>query len=573
MSALSVLLERIFSRIHRHFAPEQFVVPSSGTAKATAVARSKSELTDRDPLAPVSTIVARIKTTYGFDNAHFDTHVMEVLRGLAAYLHQLPATHNGEFLGSSGALRMSLEIGLYSLQAAEGRTFGDNDEIGPASYMKHRWRLATLLGGLFSELYRVFGRVQVFNDNGECWPVECLPLNSWLSETATKRYTIKWRNTAIDARALGVHIASQIIPYNVIAYLAQGNSVVVPQLFSCIASSNHPSEKNVINEIVRRTASAVLDRNMRGRAGQSSQEMSENPAVLIRESLGALLRSPDGLPNAPGGKVWYGQDGLFIQWPEAAAEIAAALPRSSQKHSLHNADALIEAMATAEIISLNLSSPTWQIQLPGGHSTFLAIRLASPLTFLQDLGLDIFPLKHPFLQCASEKSADEPMPPSRRTHGSKDFQSGDSADLLAGAENREGDDHTSQADQNSTLETALVSLRLDCTGIVNPVVREVMEGVIARVDSSFDTMRICVCDVGLFIALSEFESAFSDTSILVRGLTEARLLYLDPAEPHKKLRSINVGGSSAVGFVIPCSFFINWDSWLGRWEQCLPETP
>jgi hypothetical protein len=86
-------------------------------------------------------------------------------------------------------------------------------------------------------------------------------------------------------------------------------------------------------------------------------------------------------------------------------------------------------------------------------------------------------------------------------------------------------------------------------------------------------MRACICDVGLFIALSEFESTFSDTSILVRSLAEARLLYVDPAEPHKKLRSINVRGSPAQGFVIPYSLFINWDSWHGRWEQCFPETP
>ena len=266
MSALSVLFERIFSQVRDRSVPEQFVELNSYTAEATAVARPQSELTGRDLLAPVSVIVARIKTAYGFNDAHFDTHVMEVLQELASYLHQLPATPNSEFSGSSGALRMALEIGLYSLQAAEGRTFGDNDDVGPASYMKHRWRLASLLGGLFSELHRVFGHVQVFNDNGECWPMECLPLNNWLSETAAKRYSLKWRNTVIDAHALTVHIASQIIPHHVIAYLAAGNSVVIPQLFSCIAGGNHPSEKNVINEIVRRTASAILDRNMRDRA-------------------------------------------------------------------------------------------------------------------------------------------------------------------------------------------------------------------------------------------------------------------------------------------------------------------
>lgn len=389
--------------------------------------------------------VSRIRTAYGFDDATFDQHVVPVVQGLIRHLHDVPAAPCGAYRAAGGAVRMALELGFCSLQAADGRTFAGGDGA-PCSQLRHRWRLAALLAGFFAELHGVLGRAEVLDERGEIWPAACIPLRDWLEQTRCARYRVRWRQTAIDAHGLAVHLASRIIPGEVLAHLGEGNTTVVPQLFSCIAGTETPGGGNVLADIVRLTAGA--------------------------------LRRRDGEPSS--GDMQAAQDAS---------------------------------------------------RLPAGDDA------ARPV----------------------QGVAGTPAAP-------RESRTGRNLDLFAHAEAPDADARSApQVPDEAAHCTLPVPLRLDCSRIVNPLVRDALAATVRRLDHSFGSMAARLHGEGVFIALSEFADTLADSGLLVRALGEAGLLAA-ASDAHGKLQRLPIGDDILPGVVIPRCRFSGWEEWAGRWS-------
>ena len=133
-------------------------------------------------IAPHAEWMKRLRYAYGAEAATFERDIGGVVERYAHYVHLLPATPDSHFRHAGGLFRMGLEIGFYALQATDGAIFSGRQTITQRSALEPRWRYATFLAGLCSELYRM-SHVTVTNDRGEEWPAYLQPLGDLAAAT------------------------------------------------------------------------------------------------------------------------------------------------------------------------------------------------------------------------------------------------------------------------------------------------------------------------------------------------------------------------------------------------------
>ena len=125
------------------------------------------------PAIPVAEVIApqvewmkRLRYAYGADQATFDRDIGAVVERYAQYVHLLPATPEAYFRGAGGLFRMGLETGFVALQATDGAIFSGRQTITQRSTLEPRWRYATFIAGLLSELHRALSHFIVTDAQG-----------------------------------------------------------------------------------------------------------------------------------------------------------------------------------------------------------------------------------------------------------------------------------------------------------------------------------------------------------------------------------------------------------------------
>jgi conjugal transfer pilus assembly protein TraI len=284
--------------------------------------RSVAEL-----LSPHADLIARTKLAYGADAAAFERDLLSLIRRYAAYVHLLPATADNYFASPGGLLRLGLETAFFSLQATDGQIFAGRSTISVRRQLEPRWRHATFIAGLCHEIHRTVSQLVVTDRAGEQWPAFLLPLEPWLAKRRRDRYFVRWIARRGGERGLGVFALPHIVAPELLQHLAQGNDVVVPQLISSIAGAPDAGDGNVVAQLVRRCAALVIDRDLRASAGRLGRPLLG--AHLERYLLDGMRRlaasDPAWRANAEKSRVWFSNEGLFVVWPNAAADLLKLL--------------------------------------------------------------------------------------------------------------------------------------------------------------------------------------------------------------------------------------------------------
>ena len=164
-----------------------------------------------DVLAAQHDLIRRIKLCYGANRETFDTDLFSLIRRYAEYVHLLPATPDNHFSLPGGLLRMGLEVAFYALQATDGQIFSGRSTISHRRQLEPRWRHATFIAGLCSELHRTLSHVTVLDAKGNEWPAYLYPLTRWLREQCVLRFFLRWIPHAQETRSLGVFALPQIV--------------------------------------------------------------------------------------------------------------------------------------------------------------------------------------------------------------------------------------------------------------------------------------------------------------------------------------------------------------------------
>lgn len=529
-----------------------------------------------DVLGAHQELIDRIKVCYGMDRASFEQNLLSLIRRYAAFVHLLPATPDNYFNAPGGLLRMGLEVAFFSLQGTDGHIFSGRATITVRRQLEPRWRHATFIAGLCCEIHRTLTHVIVTNEHGDEWQPYLLPLSHWLARHQVARYFLKWRPNVHECRTLGLFALPHVIPSEVLQDLATGNTVIVPHMMASISGMPLYREHNIVDELVRRSVALVIDRYL-----QASADRYGTPQLgshLERYLVDALRRLVDAnaawRPNGERSRVWYGRDGAFLVWPNAAAEIRHLL-ESDQLPGIPKApETILEILVAAGVFEpKEASQATWQIVPPGTSTAIEAVKLSSPAILFA--GLDPAPQALAIALCRAPEPA---MPPvaapaagGRKVRPSPQLSlpmeqnmTGQAAAAPAPAPTPRDADSADMpaplANDSAPAQLALPipAFKLDAPMRLNPVVRDALIHIVDTLNHDGSEIDACTVTSGLFIPLAEFERRKIEPSLALRALLEVKML-VQPTGAQSHTVTRDFGGENKVGLLLHPRFVAGLD--------------
>lgn len=158
-------------------------------------------MANADMLASQTELIHKLEISIGLAGAEFDRLMLTPVRRLADYVQLLPLTRDHHHPGAGGAFRFALEVAFYALQSSEGAIFTGLESTEKRRHLEPRWRYATFLAGLCSELYVPLNDMLVVDVTGaHQWAPYEKSLYAWCQENNLDRYFLRWlpaaRNTS-----------------------------------------------------------------------------------------------------------------------------------------------------------------------------------------------------------------------------------------------------------------------------------------------------------------------------------------------------------------------------------------
>jgi len=331
-------------------------------------------------LAANADILARIKLCYGVDRESFETDVLALIRRYAAYVHLLPATADNYFSAPGGLLRLSLEAGFFSLQGTDAHIFSGRSTITTRRLLEPRWRHATFIAGLCCEVHRVLSHLIITEPSGEVWSGYLQPLADWLAARGATRYFLSWRPHAMETRGLGIFALPHVVSPEVLRYLSEDNTLIVPHLMASIGGMPLYRDHNVLDDLVRRSLALVIDRNLTANTDRyGSPQFGSHLERYLVDALRRLVSSHSAwVCNHDKSRVWFGQDGLFLLWPNAAEDVRKLLEADQLPGIPKATETMLELLLAAEVFEAqDAAHSTWTIYPPSAKTVLEAVKLTS----------------------------------------------------------------------------------------------------------------------------------------------------------------------------------------------------
>ncbi len=517
-------------------------------------------------------LIGRIKVCYGMDRASFEQDLLGLIRRYAAFVHLLPATPDNYFNAPGGLLRMGLEVAFFSLQGTDGQILSGRSTITTRRQLEPRWRHATFIAGLCCEIHRTLTHVIVTNEHGDEWQPYLLPLSHWLTRQQVARYFLKWRPNVHESRTLGLFALPHVIPSEVLQDLATGNAVIVPHMMASISGMPLYREHNIVDELVRRSAALVIDRYLQASADRyGTPQLGSHLERYLVDALRRLVGANTAWrPNGERSRVWYGRDGAFLVWPNAAAEIRHLLESDQLPGIPKASETMLEILVAAGVFEpKDASQATWQIVPPDTKTAIEAVKLSSPAILFA--GLDPAPQPLAITLCRAPEPA---MPPAatpaaggRKVRPSPQLalptEENATSQAAAAPTPRDADSAATPAptaadSAPAQLALATMEFKLDAPMRLNPVVRDALVHIVDTLNHEGSDIAACTVSSGLFIPLAEFERRKVEPSLALRALLEVKML-VQPAGTQSHTMARDFGGEQKVGLLLHPRFVAGFD--------------
>ncbi|MCB1888851.1 MAG: TraI domain-containing protein, partial [Rhodocyclaceae bacterium] len=513
-----------------------------------------------DLLAGEADLIARIKLCYGIDRDSFERDVLMLVRRYAACVHLLPATADNYFSKPGGLLRLGLETAFFSLQGTDAHIFSGRMSISARRQLEPRWRHATFIAGLCSELHRLMSHVIVTDAAGETWPAFLHPLTDWLASRGSERYFLRWRPQAVEARGLGLFALPHVVPPAVMADLAEGNAVIVPHLLASIGGIPVYRDHNILDELVRRSLALVIDRNLIASADRyGSPQYGSHLERYLVDALRRLTRGNSAwLPNRDKSRLWFGQDGLFLVWPGGAEDIHQLLEADQLAGIPKAPETVLELLLAAGVFEVATAGrSTWSIQPPGAKAPLEAVKLSAPEILLA--GIEPPPVALPqALEFKPERAPVPPAPQAPEPEPASEIpvKTGTQLSLIPPPEPPAGSKASAAVEKTPdpsppepVSERPPATFALQAPMRLNPVVRDALTEAIRTLNDGMGPPAVCTIAQGVFVPLVEFERRGIQPSLAMRALTETKLL-VRPNRDGPPILSRDFNGNPTVGIVL-----------------------
>lgn len=534
------------------------VVPQSASSPYSASDPGFSAMLVEDLLAQNADLIARIKLCYGVDRETFDRDVVTLIYRYATYVHLLPATAGNYFSSPGGLLQLGLETGFFSLQGTDAHIFSGRSTISVRRQLEPRWRHATFIAGLCCELHRVLSHLIVTDANGEQWPSYLHPLAKWLADRGAQRYFLRWRPQAMETRGLSVFALPHVVPPEVLQHLSEDNAIIVPHLMASIGGVPLYRDRNVLDELVRRSLALVIDRNLVANADRfGSPQFGSH---LERYLVDALRRLASGnsawTPNREKSRVWFGADGLFLVWPSAAEDVHKLLEADQLPGIPKAPETMLELLLAAGVfIAQDAAQATWTIQPPGAKALLECVKVAT--TAILFAGIDPAPpaLEQKLARRPGETEQASPpavplaaVKPGTQLSLIPPVPASSPAPVVQTVA-----DHDALSNPEPSKAAPTRSFALEAPMRLNPVVRDALTAVVHTLNLDTGPAQCCTVASGIFVPLGELERRGVEPSLALRALAGVRMLArVDAKGPPTLTRDFN--GTPTVGLVIDPRF-------------------
>ena len=500
-------------------------------------------------LASVDDLVARIRLCFGLGREDFANDVQPLLRSYASYVHLLPATADNYFSAPGGLLKLGLEIAFFSLQGTDAHIFSGRATISERRQLEPRWRLATFVGGLCCGLHRVLSHVVVTDSLGGQWPAYLKPLSAWLADRGCERYFVRWRPNADESRGLGLFALPLVVPSSTLQFLDENNTVIVPHLLASVSGTPLYRGANVLDSLVRRSLALVIDRHLQPNAGScGAPPLGSHLERYIVDAMRRLSSSHSSwVPNRERSRTWFAPDGLFLVWPQSAADVLALLDADQLPGIPKAPETVLDLLLAAGVLaSQDDGHATWTILPPGAKAPLQAVKLSSPELLLS--GLDPQPqvLAKPIVcRAVATKPADSAAPASPQAPLGTQYS------LLEPAIAEDGTPAPPAA-------PAPPAFSLNAPLRLNPAVRDALAAIVHTLNGPGSEAAARTVAAGLFVPLTAFERHGTQPALAIRALADLRMLAL-PERGRPPTVSHDFGGQAALGLVIAPQFVLGFD--------------
>lgn len=360
------------------------------------------------PAAPVPAIVAsqrdlidRLRRVSGFDDPTFESRCLAPIQGVARYVHLLPATAFEHFAGAGGLFRYCVEMALFSRQAAEGRMFAHAASAEARRDLEPRWKYACFLAGLLSELHRPLAALVVTDPTGRVWPTFLGSLDAWLRAVQAERYHVAWqgRPPGLPASAEGAAVFGDIIPKGALAWLNEASPALVAEVFG--TALGQAGTGGGVASVVGATRERVLHVEASTRRTRYGQlRVGHHLELHLVDAIRQRVAAGGWGANPRQGPLWFGTDGLYLEWPVAAGAIRDDLMRNGTPGIPLCAFTLAEVLGRAGVLAeVSPGNWLWPICTGPCHDTAppthcSALKFAEPRSVLGYS--DVQPAAHRF---------------------------------------------------------------------------------------------------------------------------------------------------------------------------------
>ncbi len=518
-----------------------------------------------DILAEHHNLLARIRLCFGVDQETFARDALALIEAYAGYVHLLPATPDNYFRQPGGLLQLGLEVAFYALQGTDAHIFSGQSTITTRRQLEPRWRHATFVGGLCCELHRALASLIVVDANGNEWPAYLTPLATWLAERQVERYFVRWRAHVPEARSLGLFALPHVVQPAVLQNLSAGNSVIVPHLLASVGGLPVYREPNVLDSLVRRSLALVIDRNLKASADRyGSPQFGSHLERYLVDALRRLASAElTWVPNRERSRVWYGSDGLFLLWPQCAADAQVLLEADQLPGIPKSADTVLDLLLAAGVAEPRDSSRnTWLIQPPGAKGPLDAIKLTSPAILWS--GPEASP--HPLAGILATNL--EPTRPVAATAGPAPPPLPRGQMSLLDVAEADPSANVPATVSPAVEEAAATLIALKAPMRLNPAVRDALGSIVATLNGDAHIAAACTVATGIFVPLAELERRGLQPALVMRALGDLRMLVQADAN-RPPTTSRDFGGVTTVGLILDPRFVAGLD--LATFA--IPESP
>lgn len=342
-------------------------------------------LAPEEILASNSELVARLRLHAATPEPEFvDAYLAPLLR-MAAHINVLPATSSGLFAGETGLFRACLETAFFSFQSSDGRIFTGSEGVERRHALESRWRYLCFLAGMFYPLGKPLERIAVAGPDGKVWKRHFHGLTEWAAASGVDRIFVSWgthdEDEAIGPSNSGMALLPQIVGPANLQMLQDGAGELVVALYQL--ASGETGTSRIAHQVVTGCWERIAMREAARRPQAFGRLVSgTHQGPYLVGAVRALVESGAWTPNKS--CLRADRTGLYLQWPDAARELAAYGVVKGYAGWPDDAPTLAALLKAARVVE-NLGTDLGMLEIVDEQGEIRhALKIVNPLAVLED---------------------------------------------------------------------------------------------------------------------------------------------------------------------------------------------